>query len=336
MIKWSESYFKSEEWFIMHPHLPPVDLGYDIHLIDLYDLNLPGRTGCYVIPDKAVTLIETGPGPSAPYLLEGLKRLNISTSDVQYIIVTHIHLDHAGGAGMLMRECPNAKLVVHPKGARHMADPSRLIAGAKAVYGENFEALFNPVLPVPEDRIMIKTEGDTLNIGKRTLTFYDTPGHANHHFSIYDPLSKGIFCGDTVGIHYHLLADQGFIMYLPSTSPNQFDPDVMLASIARFRKMDLGRIYFGHFGASEEVEDAFRQVEYWIPRFVKEGEKSLAESSNPGNIAKRLYDRIQRFLSEQNVPDTHPVYEQLKMDFSVCAMGIADYLNKKMKRATNL
>ena len=130
----------------------PVKLNDRIYLIDGYDLGVAKRTGIYVIDEKDLTIVETGPSPSVKYVKKGLEALGFSLDQVKYIIVTHIHLDHAGGAGLLLEECPNAKVVVHRKGARHLADPSRLIAGAKAVYGEKFSALFDPIRPIPEER----------------------------------------------------------------------------------------------------------------------------------------------------------------------------------------
>ncbi|HET7616397.1 MAG TPA: MBL fold metallo-hydrolase, partial [Bacillales bacterium] len=215
----------------------PIDLGNRIHLIDGFDLKTPGRTGTYVLQEEELTLVETGPSPSVPYVLAGLNDLGLDPAEVKYIIVTHIHLDHAGGAGLLLQHCPNAKVVVHPRGNRHLADPSRLVAGARQVYGEQFDELFDPIVPIPEDRLIVKDDGETLKIGAEcTLRFYDSPGHAKHHFSIYDPVSNGIFTGDTAGVRYHQTQDQGLTFYLPSTSPNQFDPEAMLHSIERFRK----------------------------------------------------------------------------------------------------
>jgi len=204
----------------------PVNLGHQISFFDVFDLGFENRTGTFVIHDEKLTIVETSASPSIPYLLDGLKQLEIDPADIQYIIVTHIHLDHAGGAGLLLKHCPNAKVVVHPRGYRHLVDPSRLIAGAKAVYKEDFEKFYDPIYPIPEERLMIKENGEVLELANRTLTFYDTPGHAKHHFSIHDSLSNGIFTGDTIGVYYQDI--QEFEFFLPSTSPNHFDPDEML------------------------------------------------------------------------------------------------------------
>ncbi|MBU8907322.1 MBL fold metallo-hydrolase [Desertibacillus haloalkaliphilus] len=312
----------------------PIDLGNRIHLIDGFDLGLPERTGTYVIQEDELTIVETGPSMSIPYVLEGLKTLQLDPRDVRYIIVTHIHLDHSGGAGLLLKDCPNATVVVHPRGARHLIDPTRLIKGARAVYGDDFDKLFEPIVPIPEEKVIIKEDGETLAIGSDcTLRFYNTPGHSDHHFSIYDPVSNGMFTGDTIGIKYDQLSDQRFNLYLPTTSPNQFKPDAMLHSLERIKDMNVERIYFGHFGVSTDVDDVYQQVKEWIPRFVAAGEKATEEGRDYHAIAEDLLAMITDHLKEKHVPDNHPIFEILKLDTEICAMGIADYLAKRQKQA---
>lgn len=302
------------------------DLGNRIHLIDGYDLGVAGRTGTYVIGEEQLTLVETCASPSIPHILQGLQVLGLDPKDIRYIIVTHIHLDHSGGAGLLLKSCPNAKVVVHPKGARHLANPERLIEGARAVYGERFDELFDPILPVPEDRLITKADRETLPIGPNCiLQFLDTPGHANHHFCIYDPISNGIFTGDTIGVYYQELAEQGVSLYLPSTSPNQFNPEAMNESMERIRQMNVSRIYFGHFGMSEDTNEAFRQFEYWLPQFLETAEQVLEERKGVEEISARLFQRVQQYLRDRNVPDDHQVYKILKIDLEVCSMGLAHY-----------
>lgn len=313
-----------------------IDLGHGISLIDLYDMGLENRTGCYVFREERA-LIETGPSPSVSHLLRGLEALNISPDTIRYIIVTHIHLDHSGGAGLLLTHCPNAQVVVHPRGARHLIDPSRLIASAKMVYGEKFDTFFDPILPIPEDRILIREDGDTLTIGpERTLQFLDTPGHALHHFSIYDPVSNGMFSGDTAGIRYAHLEEEGIPFFLPTTSPNQFDPEAMLASIERFRSMNIQRLYFGHYGMTTLVEEAFRQVAHWLDRFLEIGKGFMSENAvsaatmaqQADELGKQLLGAVGHHLAALGVAENHRVYEILTLDCQVDAMGILDYLAK--------
>lgn len=308
----------------------PIYLGERIHLIDGFDMGWAERTGTYVIAEEELTLVETGPSPSVPYIKAGLAKLGYTTEQVKYVIVTHIHLDHAGGAGLFLKDCPNAKVVVHPKGARHLVDPSRLIAGARAVYHDDFDRLFDPIEAVSVERILIRGDGDTLKIGENcVLEFLDSPGHANHHFSIYDPVSRGMFTGDTAGVLYPQLKKDGIHLVLPSTSPNQFDPDAMLASLSRFEARKLNRIYFGHFGMSEQVDDVYCQIREWLPVFVAEGESAIDAGQTYEELSRTLFERVSDHLQSQGISDDHEVLEILKLDLQVCSMGILDYLHKR-------
>lgn len=307
----------------------PIRIDERIYLIDGFDLGKPARTGTYVVDEQELTLVETGPSPSVKYVKEGLVSLGFSLTDVKYIIVTHIHLDHAGGAGLLIKDCPNAKVVVHPKGARHLIDPKKLAAGARAVYGESFAELFDPIVPVPEEKLLIKGEEDELKIGPEcTLEFLDTPGHAKHHFSIYDPISNGIFTGDTVGIRYDQLIRDGIDFFLPSTSPNHFDPSAMQKAIIRIKDMNVDRIYYGHFGMTQEIEKALDQASYWLEVFVEEGEKAFAAGEGYAEIATRLSYQVKEHLRGLGVPDNHDVYILINLDMQVSALGIIDYFQK--------
>lgn len=307
----------------------PTKLDERIWLIDDFDMQMGQRTGTYVIDEEALTLVETGPSPSVKHVKAGLSELGFSLEQVKYIIVTHVHLDHAGGAGLLLRDCPNAMVVVHPRGQRHLADPRKLAAGARGVYGDSFEELFEPIVAIDKERLLVKTEGDTLKIGTDcTLQFLDTPGHAKHHFSIYDPVSNGIFTGDTVGIRYEKLIDSGVDFYLPTTSPNHFDPDAMHHSIKRVKQMNVDRIYFGHFGMSEDVDIALDQVEGWLDVFVAAGEKVFAEKKGYDELANRMLHKVQQFLRDQGIPDDHEIYVIINLDMQISALGIMDYLQK--------
>lgn len=308
----------------------PIQLNDRIHLIDGFDLGVAERTGIYVINEEELTLVDTGPSPSVKHIKAGLQKLGLSLHQVKYIIVTHVHLDHAGGAGLLLRECPNATVVVHPRGARHLVDTGRLVSGAKMVYGDRFLELFDPVISIPEERLLVKDEGETLKIGATsTLEFWDTPGHANHHFSIYDPVSNGIFSGDTVGIRYEQLTGNGVNLFLPTTSPNQFNPDDMQNAIDRMMKMDLNYIYFGHFGMTGTPNIALKQVSEWLTIFMENGMAVVAEQNDYLILAERLTSLVRVHLRKLAISDNHPVYEIIELDMLVSAMGIMDYFAKK-------
>ncbi|WP_077324254.1 MBL fold metallo-hydrolase [Virgibacillus siamensis] len=307
----------------------PIQIDKRIHLIDGFDLGQPERTGTYVIDEEELTLIETGPSPSVKYIKKGLHALGFTLDQVKYIIVTHIHLDHAGGAGLFIKECPNATVIVHPRGSRHLANPKALAAGARAVYGDSFSELFDPIVPIPEDRLVEKTEGDTLKIGPEcTLEFLDTPGHAKHHFSIVDPISNGIFTGDTVGIRYKQLANEGIDFFLPSTSPNHFDPEAMQESIERIRALHVDRIYYGHFGKTERADTALSQVSEWLDVFMQISQEVKAEGKGYDVLADRLLQRVKDYLAGLGVPSDHDVFVIINLDMQVSALGIIDYFQK--------
>ncbi|MCR8849184.1 MBL fold metallo-hydrolase [Rossellomorea sp. SC111] len=304
-----------------------------ISLVDLMDLSLKERTGSYIINEEALTIIETSASPSIPHLKKGLSKLNINPEDIQYIILTHIHLDHAGGAGLFLKECPNASIIVHPKGKRHLIDPTRLISGARAVYGDKFDELFDPIVPIPEERIQVMAHEEKLSLSDTcTLTFYHTPGHAEHHLSIFDSTSNGMFTGDTCGIQYSIGSKR---FYFPSTSPNQFDPEKMKNSIRLYRSLHLDRLYFGHYGVSEEVSFALTEVEKWLDLLVKKSEEQYSShvtmEENVRTITSLLIELTGRELVQKGIDPNNPIYSLLELDMNVSAMGIVDYFIKQEK-----
>ncbi|ANB02638.1 MBL fold metallo-hydrolase [Ectothiorhodospira sp. BSL-9] len=238
--------------------MPPAatfkDLGHGITLIDA-QIQRPGLAACYLIQEgDRAAFVETGTALSVPGLLEVLEHRGIGRDQVDYVIPTHVHLDHAGGAGALMSHLPQARLVIHPRGARHMIDPSRLIAGATAVYGEEAMArMFGEILPIPEERVIQAEDGDTVSLNGRTLTFLDTPGHAKHHFSVVDEDGHGVFSGDTFGLSYREFDTDRGAFALPTTTPVQFDPDALHASVDRLMDQGLDYMYLTHYGRVEDL-----------------------------------------------------------------------------------
>ena len=199
---------------------------------------------CYLLESGSeVAFIETGTNASVPRLLQVLERRGWSKNAVRYVIVTHIHLDHAGGAGSLMQQLPEATFLVHPRGARHMIDPSRLEASVRGVYGnEIYDSTYGVLVPIDALRTREMHDGDTVRLGQRELLFADTPGHARHHFCICDRQTRGWFSGDTFGVSYRDLdTDRGPFIF-PTTTPIEFDPDALKASVKRLLEMSPGRL----------------------------------------------------------------------------------------------
>jgi|WetSurMetagenome_2_1015567.scaffolds.fasta_scaffold06870_5 glyoxylase-like metal-dependent hydrolase (beta-lactamase superfamily II) len=202
-----------------------------------------------MIENGHAVFIDTGTTKTLPRLLKTLQLKKIPLKNVDFVIVTHVHLDHAGGAGSLMQRCPNAQLVVHPRGARHLIDPSRLIAATMEVYGEKQTLdLYGELPPIESSRIIQASDELELDFQGRSLTFWDTPGHANHHFCILDEKSKAIFTGDTYGLSYREFDTDNGIFIFPTTTPTQFDPGALQASMKRLVSYQPEKMYLTHFG----------------------------------------------------------------------------------------
>ncbi|TMW73537.1 MBL fold metallo-hydrolase [Alteribacter natronophilus] len=298
------------------------------HIVDGFDLGSSERTGSFVLAEEKLTIIETGPSISVPHIISGLKKLGLTPEAVRNIIVTHIHLDHAGGCGLLLKHCPGASVYVHEKGARHLADPSRLVQGARHVYQDSFDDLFSPVVPVPEEAINRVQDGDHLRIGPNcNLTFYDTPGHANHHIGIYDEKTGTFYSGDTLGVRYPALARSGLDLILPSTSPNQFDPEKMINSASKVRKLKPGKIAFGHYGICNDTDSVFSQLSHWLDVFIHYGKKHYQAGDSYGDLRNSLLAEIKQY-AEKYTELTDKDCRMLELDLSVSSMGLLDYLRK--------
>ncbi|MFA5940242.1 MAG: MBL fold metallo-hydrolase [Sinimarinibacterium sp.] len=235
--------------------LPPViDYDHGITCVDTLQ-ERPGLACCYLVQrgdDCAV--IETGTAHGVPGLLALMDARGIARERVRYVIPTHVHLDHAGGAGALMRALPDATLVAHPRGARHLIDPSKLIAGAQAVYGADAVArMYGEIVPIPEARVIVAGDGHRLALGDGELQFVDAPGHARHHFCVWDPVSRGFFAGDTFGLSYRDFDGPGGVFLIPTTTPVQFEPDAWTATLDRLLGFDPQYMYLTHFGRVGEV-----------------------------------------------------------------------------------
>jgi glyoxylase-like metal-dependent hydrolase (beta-lactamase superfamily II) len=209
----------------------------------------PGHAAAHLIVDAGhAAFVDVGTNHSVAYLLAALAELGVAPTAVEYLLLTHVHLDHAGGAGALMRELPNATALLHPRGAPHMIDPAKLIAGSKAVYGEErFGKLYGELVPIREDRVRIVGDGERVQLGARSLELIHTPGHALHHYAVIDAAHRSIFPGDTFGISYRALDSARGAFIIPTTTPTQFDPEQHLASIDRMLSYAPEAMYLMHF-----------------------------------------------------------------------------------------
>jgi glyoxylase-like metal-dependent hydrolase (beta-lactamase superfamily II) len=278
----------------------------------------------YLLKQKnKVIIIETGTNYSVPYVKEALSQIGLSFSDVSYVIPTHVHLDHAGGAGLLMMQCQNAALVVHPRGARHLIDPSKLVAGAKAVYGENkFKEYYGEIFPIDANRVIQADDNFILDFDGRELRFIDTPGHARHHFCIWDKATKSMFTGDTFGISYRDLDHQDELYILPSTSPVQFDPEALIQSINRIMEFKPERVCLTHFSAIKPTKKAtnklIESIHFVSNLAIKYADKNDSESI----IYKKMMDYFLEGLNEIGFHNNDYAKDRLSLDVLINTQGL--------------
>jgi len=273
--------------------------------------------------NNKVAIIETGSNFSVPVVENVLIQKGLGFSDVSYIIPTHVHLDHAGGAGELMKQCLNAKLVVHPRGARHLIDPSKLIAGAVAVYGEEkFKEYYGEIVPIDANRVIEAGDNFILDFDGRELRFIDTPGHARHHFCIWDKATKSMFTGDTFGISYRDLDCKGIVYILPSTSPVQFDPESLIESINRIMEFKPERVCLTHFSAikptSKVVNQLIESIHFVSDLAIKYADKNDAKSI----IYKNMMEYFLKGLDEIGFRNNDFAKKRLSLDVQINTQGL--------------
>lgn len=235
----------------------------------------PQMAACYLLEtDGAVAVVETGNNDSVNRILRVLEIRGRQPEEVSHVIITHVHLDHAGGSGKLMSVMPNATLVVHPWGVRHMTDPSKLEASARAVYGdEKFDEMYGSLVPVPEDRVTVMEDGGHLAVGRRGLSFMDAPGHARHHFCVWDEQTRGWFTGDTFGISYRELDTVNGPFIFPTSTPIQFDPPALIQSVRRMMENQPENMYLTHFGRVRDVPRLAEELIDGVEKFAELGER---------------------------------------------------------------
>lgn len=270
------------------------DYGEGIHAMDSgYERPLLAAIHL-IVEDGKVAFVDTGSNDSLPRALQALERLGLGPDAVDYVILTHVHLDHAGGAGRYMQAFPQARLVVHPRGAPHMVDPSALVAGVTAVYGEDYvQRVYGEIVPVPSSRIIEAPEGARLYMGKRELEFFDTPGHARHHVCLLDSRTRGLFTGDMFGLSYREFDVDGRAFIFPTTTPTQFDPAAMRASILRLADRMPSALYLTHYAQVTDVPVLTRALLQRLGAIVTLAERFVTKT--PDRLAG-LRNALREFL----------------------------------------
>ena len=284
-----------------------------------------------VVEKNKVAIIDTGTNFSINNVLDALKDLNLTKLSVEWIFLTHIHLDHAGGAGKLMSVFPKARLAVHSRGAKHMINPKKLWDAVVHVYGSKIALeQYGEIIPIPEDKIIVVEEGDIIYLKKRAFEFWDAPGHANHHVFIRDTKSKSIFTGDTFGISYKEMDTvKGAFAFISST-PSQFDPVAAQDSIRRIMRSDACMVFLTHYSKLTNIQDTGNSLLQMVDDYVKIAELNANKVDINKNIEKSLKQLLfQRARDHDVAMSKIDLNDILKFDIKLNANGLVTWLERK-------
>ncbi len=301
--------------------------------ISALDVNYvrPALASSHLIVEQGrAAFVDTGTTWSVPSLLAGLRRRGLAPDAVDYIFLTHIHLDHAGGAGALARELPNARIAVHPRGYAHLADPTKLIQATKAVYGErNYQRLYGDIVAIPESRLVAVADGQSLELAGRRFEFLHTPGHALHHVVILDHGTRAVFTGDTFGISYRDLDVAGRPFVFPTTSPSQFDPEQLKASIRRIVALAPSAAFLTHYGRIAPVAEIGEVLVRRVDELVAMAREVVTGADRERVLRERIYAWLSDALDEHGyAADATARHRVLDADVELNAQGLLVWLER--------
>ncbi|MBL6752161.1 MAG: MBL fold metallo-hydrolase [Nevskia sp.] len=310
---------------------PVIEYPGDITCIDTEQVR-PGMACCYLLRGggERYALVECGTSLSAPAVLAVLERKGVAREQVAYVVPTHVHLDHAGGAGMLMRHLPRARLLVHPRGARHLVDPARLIEGTIGVYGPaRTAAMYGEIVPVPEARVTAVADGFALDFDGRLLRFIDAPGHARHHFVVWDARTRGLFSGDTFGISYRDTDGAQGPFVIPTTTPVQFDPQAWLATVERLLALRPECAYLTHYGRVAPVQRLAADLKRGIEAYVRLAQQHADAPRRTQALVEALTGFSLREMRALHCPMPEAqARDFLEMDMRLNAQGLEVWLEQ--------
>ena len=289
-----------------------VPVGNGVYRIDTEYLR-PGLAASHlVVDDGHAAFVDTGAAPAHPRLMQALTELGLAPDQVDYVFLTHVHLDHAGGAGQLMRALPRARAVLHPRGAPHMVDPAKLIAGTVAVYGETmYRELYGEIVPIAAERVVIANDGDRIVLGSRTFELLDTPGHARHHYCAHDLDHDDIFSGDTFGISYRDFDTAAGAFIFPTTTPVQFDPAALHSSLDRLMARRPRRMVLTHFGPVGDLERLSGDLHADIDEFVAVARRHAGVPERADRIAEDVFAYLSARLDSHGFAGDEELRHQL-------------------------
>ncbi|MCW7473577.1 MBL fold hydrolase [Leptospira levettii] len=303
--------------------------------IDTEYADLKQVASAYLIEEEGHGIVvETNTTHAIPKILSVMDNQNVSPSNLDYIIVTHVHLDHAGGAWALLESCPNAVLLAHPKTAKHLIDPSLLIKSATAVYGkENFQKLYGEIKPIPKERVRVMEDGEFLDWKGHSFEFIYTKGHANHHFCIYDKKLNGVFTGDSFGISYpHLENGKSFIF--PTTTPTDFDAKEAIHSIDLILGTGASVCYLTHFGVIQNLKQCAEDLKIGLhlcQNAILEL-KQVPKENRLSFMEKQVELMIKNLANRNAVILTEKDWSLLRLDVNLNAQGLVYVFERNEKK----
>ncbi len=290
----------------------------------------PGLMASHLlIRSGEAAFVDVGSNDSVDHLMRALDALGVGVASVRFLFLTHVHLDHAGGAGRLVRELPNVQVLVHPRGLRHMIDPAKLEAGTREVYGEErFAALFGQIIPVPENRIRSVADGEVIRLGGSELEIWHTEGHARHHFCLWDRSTHSVFAGDNFGIAYRELETGRGRFIFPTTTPTQFDPEPARMSIDRIMGSRPRRIFIAHYSALEtSLGELAQTLQMELAAYVSIGQKFADRPDRRHAIHEALRAHTRERLAEHGVTDPEvALNDLLAFDLALNAAGVDHWM----------
>jgi glyoxylase-like metal-dependent hydrolase (beta-lactamase superfamily II) len=303
-----------------------VDLGNEVFQIDTFMAGCDQVTAGYLIRTERPCLVETGTAPSAPVVRDALASLGVGPGDLATVVVTHIHLDHAGGTGDIAQMFPSAQVIVHERGARHLADPSLLMASARAVFGDQLDALFGELAPTPAERIATVGQSGSVDLGGgRRLDSHYSPGHAKHHVGLIDSATGDLYVGDAAGVYIPETGD-----LRPATPPPDFDLDTALQSLRAFAALRPARLLFSHYGPVAAVEEtlgrAADEINVWVEETRRARGQGLGLDHAVAMVAERTRQRY-AILRDDADPELAGKYERVGGTAANVA-GITRWLDK--------
>jgi glyoxylase-like metal-dependent hydrolase (beta-lactamase superfamily II) len=284
-----------------------------------------------MVQDGRAAFIDTGTNFSVPRLLAALDAVGLPRDAVDWVIPTHVHLDHAGGVGLLMSELPRARALVHPRGARHMVDPTALYQGALAVYGQaEMDRAYGHLVPVPAERVVSSAEGMTVELAGRPLTLIDTPGHARHHHCIWDESTRGWFTGDTFGLSYREFDTAQGAWILPTSTPVQFEPEALAHSIDRLVERSPQWVYLTHYGRVGQVAALVRTLRTLLDQTVTLARQLQHHPQRHEALKTALHALyVQDLRRHGTTHSAEDIARLLSIDIELNAQGIAIWLDRQ-------